>query len=163
MVVREHFPELASWSVQILGTDLNTAVLSRAREGVYRQLEVNRGLPAPMLVKYFDRQGTEWRVKPSLKSIVTFQDLNLLDRWPLFAPPDIVFMRNVLIYFDVATKREIFGRVRKTMRGDGYLFLGGAETTMNIDNEFGSVRVGNNTVVFRAKTAIEAEAVRASA
>lgn len=163
MVLRESFPELASWSVQILGTDLNTAVLSRAREGVYRQLEVNRGLPAAMLVKYFDRHGTEWRVKPSLKSLVTFQELNLLDRWPLFAPPDIVFMRNVLIYFDVATKREILGRVRKTMRADGYLFLGGAETTMNIDDEYGSVRIGTHTVIFRPKTAGATEAIRASA
>lgn len=163
MTIKEHFPQLATWNVQILGTDLNTAVLARAREGLYRQLEVNRGLPAPMLVKYFDREGTDWRVKPAVRSLVTFQELNLLDRWPLFAPPDIVFIRNVLIYFDVATKREILGRIRKTMRADGYLFLGGAETTMNIDDDYGPVRAGTNTVIFRPKTAIAAEAVRASA
>ncbi|MBS2012976.1 MAG: protein-glutamate O-methyltransferase CheR [Deltaproteobacteria bacterium] len=163
MVIKENFPELDSWNVQIVGTDLNTAVLARARGGLYRQLEVNRGLPAPMLVKYFEREGMDWRVKPALKKLVTFQELNLLERWPIFSPPDIVFMRNVLIYFDVATKKEILTRVRKTMRADGYLFLGGAETTMNVDDEYGPVRVGTNTVVFRAKTTIAAEALRASA
>jgi len=151
MVIREHFPELASWNVQIVGTDLNATVLARAREGIYRQLEVNRGLPAPMLVKYFERSGTEWRVKPELKQMLVFQELNLLERWTLFSSHDIVFMRNVLIYFDMATKRDILARTREKLAPDGYLVLGGAETTLNLDDSYGAVRAGQ-TVVYQPRT-----------
>jgi chemotaxis protein methyltransferase CheR len=161
MTIREHFPELASWTVQIIATDLNVAVLDRARSGLYRQLEVNRGLPAQMLVKYFDRRGMEWEIKPDLRKMISFQELNLLDRWPLFSAPDIVFMRNVLIYFDVPTKKEILKRVRLSMRADGFLVLGGAETTINIDDQFEGVRAGN-TIAYQPKTQEQPKVVNAS-
>lgn len=151
MVLRESFPELASWSVQITATDLNETVLARAREGVYKQLEVNRGLPAPMLVKYFERAGADWRIKSDLRKLVEYRQLNLLGNWPLRTRPDIVFLRNVLIYFDVETKRTILRRVREQLRPDGALFLGGAETTVNIDDAFEPVRAGSS-VYYRPVT-----------
>jgi chemotaxis protein methyltransferase CheR len=114
MILREHFPSSAAWNVRIIATDLSNDVLDRAREGRYNQIEVNRGLPAALLVKYFQRRGTEWKV----------------------AAWDIVFLRNVLIYFDVATKKSILAKIRHVLRPDGFLFLGGAETTMNLDAGF---------------------------
>jgi chemotaxis protein methyltransferase CheR len=142
IAMREAFPELASWNVEILATDLNATVLARARSGLYKQLEVNRGLPAMLLVKYFDRVGMDWQIKPEIRSMVTFRELNLLDRWPLFAAQDMVFIRNVLIYFDLPTKRQLLGRVRDALRPDGYLVLGGAETTLNLHDGYNPVRIG---------------------
>ena len=105
MLIRENFPALAAWRVEILGTDLSTEVLDRAREGRYAQLEVNRGLPAPMLVKYFEHHGASWVVKPDLKRGIDFRPMNLITPWPAMPRFDFVFLRNVLIYFDRATKQ----------------------------------------------------------
>jgi len=142
MTLCESFPQLASWDVKIVATDLNATVLERAREGKYRQLEVNRGLPAKLLVKYFDRQGADWQLKPDVRNLVTFQELNLLDAWSHLGEHDIIFLRNVLIYFDVETKRRILGRIRRTLRKDGVLVLGGAETTTNLDDGYVPLRIG---------------------
>jgi len=136
LLLREHFARFADWKIGIVATDLSTDVLARARLGCYSQLEVNRGLPAPLLVKYFQRQGTEWRLKEEVRRQVEFRQLNLIDgAWGISAA-DIVFIRNVLIYFDVSTKKAILQRIRQVMRPDGYLFLGGAETTLNLDDSF---------------------------
>lgn len=143
MTLCESFPQLASWDVKIIATDLNSTVLERAREGKYRQLEVNRGLPAKLLVKYFERQGADWQLKPEIRNLVTFKELNLLDAWSHLGEHDIVFLRNVLIYFDVETKRRILGRIRRTLRKDGVLVLGGAETTTNLDDGYVPLRIGN--------------------
>lgn len=155
MTLREHFPQLDSWNVQITATDLNAAVLERAREGRYRQLEVNRGLPAPFLVKYFEREKAEWQLNANIRKMVTFRELNLLDSWASLGTQDIVFMRNVLIYFDVETKRRLLGRARQTLRQDGFLILGGAETTTNLEESFVPVRVGKG-VYFQSKSALRA-------
>jgi chemotaxis protein methyltransferase CheR len=136
MVLREHFAGNLNWKTTIVATDLSTDVLARARQGRYSQLEVNRGLPAPMLVKYFQRQGTEWELKEEVRRLVEFRQLNLIDPTWDIAGADIVFLRNVLIYFDVFTKKAILQKIRKVLRPDGYLFLGGAETTMNLDDAF---------------------------
>ena len=143
MVLAESFArELAGWDIRIVGTDLNAEVLERAREGSYSQLEVNRGLPAAMLVKYFERVGMSWRIGPALRERVEFRALNLAERWPasldLF---DVIFMRNVLIYFDIPTKRTILGQVRRTLTPDGVLFLGAAETTLQLDDHFERIKV----------------------
>jgi chemotaxis protein methyltransferase CheR len=143
MLLREHFPALASWSVQIVATDLNATVLARARTGLFKQLEVNRGLPAPLLLKYFDRVGAEWQIKADIRSMVSFQELNLLDRWPFSSAQDVMFIRNVIIYFDLPTKRTLLGRARQQLRQDGYLVLGGAETTLNLDDGYAPVRIGS--------------------
>jgi chemotaxis protein methyltransferase CheR len=149
MTIRDHFPELATWNVQIIATDINATVLARARSGIFRQLEVNRGLPAAMLVKHFEKNGIDWQIKPNLRQMISFQELNLLERWPLFAQQDVVFIRNVLIYFDIPTKRELLRRVRENLRDDGYLFLGGAETTMNIDSQLVAMRSSAASMVFQ--------------
>lgn len=139
LLLREHFPQLEGWDVRILGTDINGAVIDRAREGSYRQLEVNRGLPAPLLVKYFERQGLDWRLAPAVRELVRFERLNLLDPWTRVGPCDVVFLRNVLIYFDLVTRRQILRRVREVLRPDGYLFLGCAETPLGVDEAFARV------------------------
>lgn len=136
LVLKEHFGTYAHWQFPIIATDLSLNVLERARQGRYTQLEVNRGLPAPQLVKYFQRQGTEWQLKDEVRKLVEFRQLNLIDAaWGIGAV-DVVFLRNVLIYFDVATKKEILRKIRQILRPDGFLFLGGAETTMNLDDHF---------------------------
>ena len=136
ILLREHFPELASWNVTIIGTDLSNAMLERARAGSYRQLEVNRGLSSEQLLKYFERSGLDWRLRADIRNAVQFEHMNLVTPWPVTPPFDIVFLRNVLIYFDVEVKRSILGKVNKRLTRDGYLFLGGAESTMNIDPAF---------------------------
>ena len=140
MLLHEHFPNLTDWNVRIFGTDISDQVLERARSGRYRQLEVNRGLPATMLIKYFTRSGTQWEVAEHVRKRVEFSNLNLIGEWKLSRRPDIVFLRNVLIYFDVPTKRKILERVAREMNGDGGLFLGASETTLNVDPQW--TRVG---------------------
>jgi len=136
ILLAEHFPVLAGWSVSILGTDLSTAMLARARAGRYTQLEVNRGLPAPLLIKYFSKTGTKWLVNDRIRHAVEYREMNLAESWPQLPAMDIVFMRNVLIYFDVSTKQEILRKISTTMRPGGFLFLGGAETTLGLFDGF---------------------------
>jgi chemotaxis protein methyltransferase CheR len=137
MMLLEDFPQLATWKVTILATDLSEEVLARARKGRYTQLEVNRGLPITHLVKYFDKQGLEWELKPKVRTPITYDMLNLVKPWPAtMGPFDLVMLRNVMIYFDVPTKTQILDRVQRVLRSDGYLFLGSAETTMGIHDGY---------------------------
>ncbi|MGD0227677.1 MAG: protein-glutamate O-methyltransferase CheR [Terriglobia bacterium] len=140
MLIRESFPQLVSWKLHILATDLSTEMLARAREGRYSQLEVNRGLPATFLVKYFQKRGCDWYLRDDIRSMVDYQVVNLSSGFPFLPPMDIVMMRNVLIYFGVQTKKEILAKVRRILRPDGYFFLGGAETTFSIDDSFERVQ-----------------------
>ena len=136
MLLREHFPELLTWNVRILATDLNEEVLAKARAGQYGQVEINRGLAAPMLMKYFTRDGLKWIISGDLRRMVDFQQMNLAAPWPTMPPIDVIFLRNVLIYFDAPTKKRILANARQLLRPDGVLFLGGAETTINLDDAF---------------------------
>ena len=136
MLLREHFPSLLGWRLRIIASDLSEEILARARQGRYSQLEVNRGLPASYLVKYFTKQGSEWQLKDEVRRMVEFQGINLTAPWPPLPIMDIIFMRNVLIYFEVDNKKLILSRVRRLLRDDGTLFLGGAETTLNLDDSF---------------------------
>ncbi len=138
--IREHFPELADWNVEIVGTDLSPEMLKRCEEASYTQLEVNRGLPAALLVKHFEKDGAHWKVKPELRQLLKLQEMNLTKDWPGLPRFDLVFMRNVLIYFDVDTKKTILAKTRKLMEPGALLFLGGAETTVNIDDAFERVQ-----------------------
>ncbi len=150
MLIRENFA-VPGWSFSILGTDFCTTVLERARTGLYRQMEVNRGLPAKLLTKYFSQQGLHWQLKPEILAMVTFRYLNLVQPYnDMPSSADIVFLRNVMIYFDVATRRLILGRIRKLLRPEGYLFLGCAETTLNLDDGFQRVQSGSS-VYYRLK------------
>ena len=142
ILLREHFPQLATWDVSVTATDLSTVVLEQAKKGTYSQLEVNRGMPASLLAKYFRRVGAAWQVTDDVRSLVSFRPLNLLEPLPPMPAADLVMLRNVLIYFDVPTKKGILAKVRKVLKPGGYLFLGGAETTMGIDPAFERVTFG---------------------
>ncbi len=136
MLIKDSFPQLGSWDVQIFATDISSEILAKAKAGMYLQHEVNRGLPALYLVKYFEKRGSSWFIKDEIKKLIQFSELNLLKTFNHIAPVDIVLIRNVLIYFDVETKKQIFSKIRKVLAPDGYLFLGSAETTLGIDNSF---------------------------
>jgi chemotaxis protein methyltransferase CheR len=142
MLIREDFPQLAGWQVSVLGTDVSVAMLERARAGRYGQIEVNRGLPAHLLVKYFRRAGVGWEIDGSIRAMVRFRQQNLVDPWPSMPPMDLVLMRNVMIYFDVAAKQEILARVGDVLAPHGYLLLGTSETTLHLDDSFRRHAVG---------------------
>ena len=149
MLLRDHFPELNSWKVSILGTDLSEEVLAKARAGRFSQIEMNRGLPATLLAKHFRRDGLNWELSPDIRNMATFSKLNLIERWPQLPVMDVVFLRNVLIYFSPATKKMILEKIRAVMAPHAVLFLGAAETTMNLDAEFVRVQVGNQVFYTR--------------
>jgi chemotaxis protein methyltransferase CheR len=145
MLLREHFPELAGWSLRLLATDISTEMLARSKRGRYSQLEINRGLPSSLRTKYFDKVGAEWQIRDDLRKMIEFRELNLAGPWSAMPGADLVLLRNVLIYFDVETKRKILGKVRKLLRPGGFLMLGTAETTMNLDDGFELVRSDGTT------------------
>jgi len=134
------------WHCQVLGTDLSPTVLEQARQGLYNQVEMNRGLPASKLISHFSRDGMRWRINDELRSLVSFRELNLARPLPPLGQFDVVFLRNVLIYFSVETRRQILQRVRAACRPDGYLVLGSAETTLGVDDRWRLVRLGTSTV-----------------
>jgi len=136
LLLREHFPELAAWRVSLLASDISHEVLARAREGRYKQIEVNRGLPVSLLVKHFEQHGTDWQLKRNIREMVEFREINLARAWPMLPPMDLVLIRNVMIYFDMDTRKRILGNVARLLRPDGYLLLGGAETTLNLDDSY---------------------------
>ena len=143
ILLKENLPP--GWTYEIVGTDISTEMLARAETGRYSQLEVNRGLPAPLLVKHFTRVGPEWEVSAPIRKAVTFRRLNLAAPFPPMPAFDVVFLRNVLIYFDVETKRAVLKRIRNLLKPDGWLFLGAAETTMGIDDGFERVVTGRTS------------------
>lgn len=145
MLLRDALAAKPGWTARILATDLSEEMCTRTRAATYSQLEVNRGLPAPVLVRNFERSGTGWQVKPDLRSMVEVRRMNLDAPFPPMGPFDVVFLRNVLIYFDPATKRQVLERVRRVLRPDGYLFLGSAETTLNLDDAFERVTIAKAT------------------
>lgn len=145
MLLFDTFPVLAQWKVTIQASDLNPQVVTKAREGVYTSIEVNRGLPVQYLIKYFEQTGSQFLVKEQLRKAINFFPLNLLHQWPT-TPVDVLFLRNVLIYFDVETKRQMFDKVYSVLAPDGYLFLGTAETPYRIHDGFTRVMVGSAVV-----------------
>src|SRR5262245_27466061 len=137
MLLREHFAELQGWDVRILASDFSLEGLSRARRGVYSQFDVNRGLPAPYLAKYFAKREGSWEILPELQRMIDFRELNLIREWPSLPRVDVLLLRNVMLYHDDASRRAILGRVRRVLRPDGRLLLGAAETTSLLDGAFG--------------------------
>ena len=136
MLIRENFPALESWKINFIASDISKEMQERCRKGIYSQLEINRGLPANLMVKYFERHGTEWQIKEPMRKMIDFRLINLSENLPLMPKLDLVMMRNVLIYFDVEMKKTILGKIRNLLNPDGYLFLGAAETTLNLDDSF---------------------------
>ncbi len=136
MSLKEMGAALAGWRVEIIATDLSTEVLEKSKSGVYSQFEVQRGLPIQLLVKYFKQNGELWQISPELRAMVQHRQLNLLHDFSQLGTFDIIFCRNVLIYFDQDTKISIFGRLAKAMEGDGFLVLGAAETVVGLTDVF---------------------------
>ncbi len=150
MLLHEEFPQLADWDIRLVASDISTAILDRARTGIYAQHEVNRGLSVTLLNKYFQPIDNGWQIDEKIRRMVDFRQMNLTDNYLPLAQIDIVFLRNVLIYFDVETKRSILAKVRRILQPDGYLFLGGGETTLNVDDAFEPVQF-NKTVCYRLR------------
>lgn len=140
MILAEHFRDaLAGWSVRILATDFSEPVLARAREGLYADIEVSRGLPPEYLERYFVRLRGKWSISQECRRSVELRRMNLVEPWQGIPPCDIVLLRNVLIYFDVPTRADILGRMRSVVRPDGALFLGGAETMLGVCESYDRV------------------------
>jgi len=139
MIIAEARGQLTGRPIEILGTDISREQLTRAQEGVYSQFEVQRGLPMQMLVKYFKRDGTNWRINENIRAMASFREFNLLADLRALGQFDIVFCRNVLIYFDQPTKARVLGAIAKQMAPDGLLYLGGAETVLGITDRFAAV------------------------
>lgn len=136
MCLKENEAKLAGWRVEIIGTDLSNEVLEKARAGVYSQFEVQRGLPINHLLKYFKQNGDVWQISAEMRSMIQYKKLNLLENFSMLGQFDIVFCRNVLIYFDNETKIDILNRIRKQMPDDGFLVLGAAETVVGLTDAF---------------------------
>ncbi|MCA3260854.1 MAG: protein-glutamate O-methyltransferase [Telmatospirillum sp.] len=136
MILKEEAAKLAGWRVDIVGTDISHEALERAKAGIYTQFEVQRGLPITLLVKYFKQQGDKWGIAPEIRSAVQYRSFNLLSEFASLGAFDVIFCRNVLIYFDQKTKGQILDRMAKLMPADGVLYLGGAETVLGVTERF---------------------------
>ena len=136
MCLKEMSAALSGWRIEIIATDLSQEVLEKSRAGIYSQFEVQRGLPIQMLVKYFKQTGELWQVNSDVRAMIQHRQLNLLNDFSQLGVFDVIFCRNVLIYFDQDTKINIFGRLAKTMEADGFLVLGAAETVVGLTDVF---------------------------
>ena len=136
MILHEERASLGGWQVGLVASDLSSEMVERAKAGVYTQFEVQRGLALKHLVNYFEPEADRWHLKPLIRDMVHFRVANLLDDLSSFGRMDAIFCRNVLIYFDQATKEQILDRLARLLPRDGFLFLGGAETTLGISTRF---------------------------
>lgn len=136
MALKEYGPALSGWRIEIVATDLAQSVLEKSKAGIFSQFEVQRGLPIQLLVKHFQQIGDMWQLNPDIRAMVQFRQLNLLEPFEHLGTFDVVFCRNVLIYFDQATKVAMFKRLAKVMERDGFLMLGAAETVVGLTDVF---------------------------
>jgi chemotaxis protein methyltransferase CheR len=136
----------SDWNIQIFGTDFSSQVLERARSGNYQQIEVNRGLPAALLVKHFRRSGVDWQLSEAVRRMACFETIDLRRSMRALGPFDLVFCRNVMIYFDAETKKEILKELHGTLFRGGWLLLGGAETAFGVEEWFERQSVGSAIV-----------------
>ncbi len=137
MALREAMAaDIAGWRIELLATDLSSEVLEKARQGIYSQFEVQRGLPIQLLVKYFSKVGDFWQIAPEIRAMVRYQKLNLLSDFSHLGVFDLIFCRNVLIYFDQETKMSLLRRLGRSIADDGYLVLGAAETVVGLSDSF---------------------------
>ena len=137
---------LSDWNIQILGTDFSSQVLERARSGKYQQIEVNRGLPAAFLVKHFSRSGVDWQLSEPVRRMARFETIDLRKSMRVLGPFDLVFCRNVMIYFDAETRKKILKELHGTLFQGGWLLLGGAETAFGVEDWFERQTVGSAIV-----------------
>lgn len=146
MTLEDSFPQLSGWDVKLVGTDLSTEAVARARAGRFSHLEVNRGLPAHLLVKYFEREGRDYVVAPRLRERTRFDRMNLAEPWTALPRFDIVFCRNVLIYFDPPVREQILAKIRGLLNPGGFLFLGPGETSASVIHGYTQVRAAGTVV-----------------
>lgn len=147
MLVDDELPQLRNWNLRIIASDVSAAMLGRAAAATYTALEIQRGLPVRYKSRYFIHDGPEYRLVDGIREMVELRALNLASsRWSLLPPIDVAMVRNVLIYFDLPTKQAILRRVRQVLQPDGYLFLGGSETTLNVDPTWTRTALGPTTV-----------------
>lgn len=139
MLLRENF-SLADWSIKIIASDFSGKVLARARQGRYNQLEMRRGLPKYLQAKYFYPVDNKWQIHNDIRQMIEFRQINLIHSWSYLPNIDIIFLRNVLIYFDIPTKKALLEKAKQQLRPDGYLFLGSGETTFNLNESFERVQ-----------------------
>ena len=157
MLLKEEAAKMAGWRVEIMATDISNEVLEKAKAGLYSQFEVQRGLPIQLLMKHFQQVGEMWQIDSSIRAMVKFQNKNLLEDLSNLGQFDVVFCRNVLIYFDQPTKTKVLNQVHKILAEDGALFLGGAETVLGICDSFKPVD-GQRGVYTSAKGGLMAAA-----
>jgi chemotaxis protein methyltransferase CheR len=136
MILKEEAAKFAGWRIEIVGTDLSSDILKKAKAGLYSQFEVQRGMPMQLLVKYFKKKDEMWEIDPTIRSMVQYKEWNLLDSLSALGQFDVVYCRNVLIYFDQPTKAKVLEGVAKQMPDDGVLYLGGAETVLGVSQAF---------------------------
>jgi chemotaxis protein methyltransferase CheR len=136
MCLKEMKDKIAGWRIEIIGTDLSMEVLEKAKAGVYSQFEVQRGLPIQMLVKHFVQTGDTWQISPEIRAMVQYKPLNLLADFSHLGNFDVVFCRNVMIYFDQETKIGVLNRIARMLDADGFLVLGAAETVVGLTEAF---------------------------
>jgi chemotaxis protein methyltransferase CheR len=128
MLILEHFPSLAGWNIRIDGTDISNEVVRRCQSGTYQRIEINRGLPARNIVRFFDHHGEDWTMKPEVKKLCSFRQANLCGNpFPVSGPYDIVFLRNVMLYFSQETRKTLLANIHRLLAPDGLLFLGSSE------------------------------------
>lgn len=144
MILADQFPELAGWTVRLLATDVSSTMVARGRRGIFSGVEVARGLPPVLRQRHLAPAGEGWQVSPALRRAVQFEQHNLAGSWDVIPRCDIVFLRNVLIYFDPAVTRRVLLQARGRLAEDGYLALGGAETTVGTDTPFRRVTLGRS-------------------
>jgi chemotaxis protein methyltransferase CheR len=136
MLLKEEQAKLAGWRIEIVATDLSSEVLEKAKAGLYSQFEVQRGLPIQLLVKYFAKAGEMWQIDAGIRGMVRYRTANLLEDLRPLGQFDVIFCRNVLIYFDQPTKTKVLERMSEIMPADGVLYLGGAETVLGVSDRF---------------------------
>jgi len=139
MLLKEESAKLPGWNFSITATDISHEILDQAKEGTYTQFEVQRGLPITLLMKYFTQNGDKWTINDDIKRMIDFKYFNLLDPMSSIGKFDIIFCRNVLIYFDQPTKKDVMERMNRQMSDDGFFFLGGAETVLGITESYKAV------------------------
>jgi chemotaxis protein methyltransferase CheR len=136
MCLKEMARDITGWHIEIIATDLSNEVLEKARAGLYTQFEVQRGLPIQLLIKHFSQSGELWQIAPDIRGMVKYRQLNLLHDFSQLGPFDLIFCRNVLIYFDQDTKTNVLNRMASLTATDGYLVLGAAETVVGLTDRF---------------------------
>jgi len=155
MLMREHFPMLVGWDLRVEGTDISGEVVERARAGRYHRIEMNRGLPARYVVRYFDRAGEDWVMKPEVRALCHFRRANLCASPPPFGRADdrfdVIFLRNVMLYFSQETRRTLLAGIHRVLAPDGVLFLGSSEQPA--DPSLGTAVLAGGTCHFKPRQA----------